>query len=147
MGVSLKCQYGVRALFELSRRWGKGGLVRIPEIAETQAIPARFLENILNQLRQGGFVESRRGKGGGFTLARPPSAISLSEVITFIDGHIYAVGCEGEPPLHNCRLRGSCVFIAVWREARQALENVYNSKTFQDLLDADAPAGLLEYNI
>lgn len=146
MGVSLKCQYGVRALFELSRRWGEG-LVRIPEIAATQAIPARFLENILNQLRQGGFVESRRGKGGGFMLSRPPSTITLGEIITFMDGQIYSVDCEGEQPLHPCRLRGSCVFMEIWREARDALEQVYNQKTLQDLLDAEKPAGLLDYNI
>ena len=70
MSVSLKCQYGLRALFELARRAGNGP-TRIQEIAEAQAIPPRFLENILNQLRRGGFVESRRGKAGGFVLARP----------------------------------------------------------------------------
>ncbi|MDR2162008.1 MAG: Rrf2 family transcriptional regulator [Desulfovibrio sp.] len=136
MGVSLKCQYGLRALFELSRRWGEG-LVRIPEIAEAQAIPLRFLENILNQLRQGGFVESRRGKGGGFVLSRPPSTISLAQIVTFIDGEIFNLDCEGDPPLHHCRLRGSCVFLPVWREARAALQAVYEGKTLQDLLEAD----------
>ena len=57
MSVSLKCQYGLRALFELAKRTGSGP-TRIQEIAEAQAIPPRFLENILNQLRRGGFVES-----------------------------------------------------------------------------------------
>ena len=138
MGISLKCQYGVRALFELSRRWGDHELVRIPEIAQAQAIPARFLENILNQLRQGGFVESRRGKGGGFMLSRPPSTITLADIVTFIDGHIYAVDCEGNPPIHRCRLKGDCVFISIWQEARAALEKVYGRHTLQNLLDAEA---------
>lgn len=139
MAVSLKCQYGLRALFELSGRWGEG-LVRIPEIAQAQAIPERFLENILNQLRQGGFVESRRGKGGGFMLTRAPSLITLAEIIEFVDGQIYSIDCEGSRPLHHCRFKGNCVFLAVWREARNALIRVYAGKTLQDLLDAQHPA-------
>ena len=67
MSVSLKCQYGLRALFELARRTGSAP-TRIQEIAEAQASPPRFLDNILNQLRRGGFVDSRRGKAGGFAL-------------------------------------------------------------------------------
>jgi Rrf2 family protein len=146
MGVSLKCQYGLRALFELSRRWGRG-LVRIPEIAEAQAIPARFLENILNQLRQGGFVESRRGRGGGFMLSRAPSTVTLAQIVTFIDGQIYSLDCEGEPPLHRCPFRGTCVFLPVWREARAALESVYAGKTLQDLLEDDQRGVLPDYSI
>jgi Rrf2 family protein len=146
MGVSLKCQYGLRALFELSRRWGRG-LVRIPEIAEAQAIPARFLENILNQLRQGGFVESRRGRGGGFMLSRAPSTVTLAQIVTFIDGQIYSLDCEGEQPLHRCPFKGSCVFLPVWREARTALESVYAGKTLQDLLEEDQRGALPDYSI
>ena len=91
MGVSLKCQYGLRALFELARREGEG-LVRLTEIAEKQAIPGRFLENILNQLRQGGFVESRRGKDGGFVLLwrRPAGQIvaeAAKQILKFRDVH------------------------------------------------------------
>ncbi|MDR2124588.1 MAG: Rrf2 family transcriptional regulator [Desulfovibrio sp.] len=148
MGVSLKCRYGLRALYELARHWGGGRLVRIPSIAEAQAIPERFLENILNQLRGGGFVDSRRGRGGGFILARPPAAITMAEIITFIDGQIYDVDCEGEHPIHKCRFRSSnCVFLPVWREARQCLENVYAAKTLQDLLDVDAGWSTADYSI
>ncbi|MDR1241657.1 MAG: Rrf2 family transcriptional regulator [Deltaproteobacteria bacterium] len=136
MGVSLKCQYGLRALFELAKSWG-GELRRIPEIAEEQAIPERFLENILNHLRQGGFVESRRGKGGGFMLAKAPSTVSIADIVSHIDGNIYAIDCEGALPVHKCRLKGDCVFLPVWREARAALQAVYSGKTLQDLLDAD----------
>ncbi|MDR1946890.1 MAG: Rrf2 family transcriptional regulator [Desulfovibrio sp.] len=147
MGVSLKCQYGLRALYELSRHWG-GGLVRIPSIAEAQAIPERFLENILNQLRGGGFVDSRRGRGGGFMLSRPPGTITLAEIIKFIDGQIYGVDCEGDHPIHKCRFRGGrCVFLPVWREARDCLENVYSGKTLQDLLDADQSKSSSDYCI
>ncbi|MDR2489382.1 MAG: Rrf2 family transcriptional regulator [Desulfovibrio sp.] len=146
MGVSVKCRYGLRALFELSKRWGDG-LVRIPEIAAAQAIPERFLENILNQLRQGGFVESRRGKGGGFMLSRQPSAITVEEIITFIDGQIYGVDCEGDPPLHPCRLKGHCIFLPLWQDARAALEAVYSKKTLQDMVDIERRPRFPDYTI
>ncbi|GHV53631.1 AsnC family transcriptional regulator [Deltaproteobacteria bacterium] len=146
MGVSVKCQYGLRALYELSRRWG-GGVVRISEIAEAQDIPISFLESIMTQLRQGGFVMSRRGKYGGFQLARHPSSIALDEVIEFIDGGIYSVDCEGDRPLQLCKLKGRCVFLAVWKEARDTLTKVYKSKTLQDLLDLEQVAEPLNFII
>ena len=139
MGASLKCQYGLRALFELSRRYGQG-LVCVPDISKAQAIPMRFLENILNQLRQGGFVESRRGKNGGFMLAKPPAAITVADVVEFMDGGIYNIGCDGERPEHICELRGHCVFMPVWREAKKAIENAYRSKTLQNLLEDEGRA-------
>ncbi|GFH62801.1 MAG: Rrf2 family transcriptional regulator [Candidatus Desulfovibrio kirbyi] len=146
MGVSVKCQYGLRALFELSRRWGEG-LVRLAVIAEVQDMPPAFLENIMNQLRQGGFVESRRGKFGGFQLARAPATIRLSEIIAFIDGGIYTIDCEGDKPVQRCKLKGTCVFLSVWQEARVALKKVYGNKTLQDLLDADAARCMHNYSI
>ena len=146
MSVSQKCQYGLRALFELARRRGEG-VTRLQDVAAAQAIPQRFLENILNQLRQGGFVESRRGKNGGFTLARAPSATTLLEIISFIDGPIYAFDCEGNDPLHKCPLRGGCIFMPVWAEARAALEKVYAAKTLQDLLDDEVNCKIPAYDI
>lgn len=136
MGISLKCQYGLRALFELARH-NKDGLLRLSDIAERQAIPARFLENILNQLRQGGFVESRRGKNGGFALLRPADAIRVGDLIRFFEGPIHPVDCAGDAPTHVCPLKGGCVFMPLWDEARHALENVYDKWTLQDLVDED----------
>ncbi|MDR1489666.1 MAG: Rrf2 family transcriptional regulator [Desulfovibrio sp.] len=146
MGVSLKCQYGLRALFELSRNW-EGGLLRIPAIAKTQDIPERFLENILNQLRGGGFVKSRRGRGGGFQLSKPPGTITVADVVRFIDGQIYSLSCEGDQPLHHCDLKRRCIFKPLWQKARIALEDVYNSVTLQDLLDEERRGGSPDYSI
>jgi len=135
MSVSVKCQYGLRALFELARRKDQG-LVRLQDVAEAQEIPQRFLENILNQLRQGGFVDSRRGKDGGFMLLKAPSQITVKDVVSFIDGPIYPVECAGATPLRKCPFQGSCVFNGLWTEARRSLENVYEGTTLEDLLQA-----------
>ena len=126
MSVSLKCQYALRALFELAKRQ-ESGLVTVADIASRQAIPPRFLENILNQLRGGGFVSSTRGTNGGYVLARPAKEIAVGEIIRFIEG-----------PMHKCPLKGNCVFMSLWDDARKALEAVYDSRTLQHLVDDEA---------
>jgi Rrf2 family protein len=136
MKISLKCQYAVRALFALARRGGEG-LSRVTEIAEKQDIPPRFLENIFNQLRQGGFVESKRGKDGGFFLSRAARDIRVGDVIRFIEGPLHPTGCGSESFAGNCRFRGRCAFLRLWDDAEKALESVYDSTTLQDLVDED----------
>lgn len=135
--VSQKCLYGIRALFELSKHWQSRDLIKLHQIAKAQSIPKRFLENILNQLRQGEFVESRRGKEGGFRLNRHPSEISVGDVIRFIDNSLFPVNCEGEDPSYKCPLKGKCIFLELWSNAMTALESVYNAKTFQHLIEDD----------
>ena len=134
MSLSLKCQYAVRALFELSKRDGEG-LIRLQEIAEAQHIPRRFLENILNELRQGGFVVSKRGKDGGFRLNRLPSDISVGDVVRFIENSVHPVECVAD---HLCPLTGKCIFISLWDEAKQAVERVYDEKKMADLVREEA---------
>ncbi|MGE4537346.1 MAG: Rrf2 family transcriptional regulator [Desulfovibrio sp.] len=136
MPVTQKCQYALRALFELARRKGDGP-IPAGGIAERQAIPKRFLEVILHQLRQGGFVDAQRGKEGGFYLARPAETVTVGEVIRFMDGPISPVDCHRERPGHDCPLHGGCVFREMWEEARDALEKVYDARTLRDLLEED----------
>jgi len=134
--VSQKCQYAVRALFELAKRHGHGP-VKIAEIAEAQAIPMRFLEVILGQLRQAGFVESRRGKEGGYLLAVPPSLLTVGEVIRFVEGPLAPVSCLAGEVRSVCPLHGSCVFLGMWEKAGQAASAVYDGTTFQGLVDEE----------
>jgi Rrf2 family transcriptional regulator, cysteine metabolism repressor len=137
MLISQRCQYALRAVFELARRSGRGS-AKIDQIAAAQAIPPRFLAAILNQLKQGGFVASRRGSDGGYTLTRPPSALTVGELIRFIEGPIGPVGCIDAEPAGRCPLAGSCVFRSLWDEARQAMENVYDATTFEDLIERES---------
>jgi Rrf2 family protein len=134
--VSLKCQYALRALFALAR--GEyNGLPSVVEIAEEQDIPPRFLENIFIQLRQGGFVDSKRGKEGGFFLARSPRDIRVGDVIRCIEGPMHPTGCDSEPSRRVCRFRGRRAFARLWDEAEKALRAVYDSTTLQDLVETD----------
>jgi len=137
MFISQKCQYAVRAIFELSKRYGKGP-VRIADIAEAQAIPPRFLEVILGQLKQAGFVVSQRGSKGGYSLARHPSELSIGEVIRFVEGPVGPVVCAMGSKHSECPLYGDCVFLPIWERVRSAVSGVYDETTFQSLVELDA---------
>lgn len=134
MLTSQKCQYALRGLFELAKHYGQGP-VKIGEVAEAQAIPPRFLEIILGQLKQAGFVQSRRGAEGGYLLVRSPESLAVGEVIRFVDGPIGPVACVAGDPSDRCPLRGSCVFMPMWKKAQRAIAEVYDNTTFRDLLD------------
>ena len=139
MSVSQKCQYGLRAVFELAKRWGNGP-TSVSQIAEVQAIPPRFLELILGQLRQGGFVESRRGVHGGYLLTMDPARLYVGQIIQFIDGPVAPVRCVAGNKESDCPLRGNCAFMSMWSRARDAVAGVYDQTSFQDLIEEEAAA-------
>ena len=133
MSLSQKCQYAVRAVYELARRRQGSELTTIAHIARAQAVPARFLETILSQLRQAGFVEARRGVQGGYLLRVAPKDLTVGEVIRSIDGPQDPVRCtngQDEP----CQLVGRCVFMKLWQDASSAAAKVYQT-TFHDLME------------
>ena len=134
MDISQKCQYGLRALLELSLHVGQGP-VKTGDIAKSQAIPLKFLEVILVELKRGGFVESRRGVNGGYLLIGKPSELTAGQIITFIDGPIMPVDCVGGGASLNCPQKDKCVFLDMWLEARDVVAAVYNGTTFQQLVE------------
>jgi Rrf2 family transcriptional regulator, cysteine metabolism repressor len=147
--VSQKCQYAIRAVFELARRHGEGP-IKISQIAEIQDIPQRFLEVILNQLRRAGFVQSRRGADGGYAIARQPNEIMVGEIVQFIDGPHVPVACMTDKNYQHCALHGNCVFMGMWQRAAQAVSDVYDGTSFQDLINDHAgmqPKDSLTYSI
>ena len=139
MSVSQKCQYGLRALFELSKR-DRTKPTTISQIAKAQAIPPKFLELILGELRQGGFVESRRGVHGGYLLVAAPGSLTVGDIIRFIDGPIAPVRCLNTIKKADCSLKGNCAFMGMWDRAREALSEVYDKASFQDLIDEEEAA-------
>ncbi len=133
MNVSQKSRYALKAVLELSVRFGQGP-VSISQIAKTQAIPARFLEAILAQLKRGGFVASRRGNEGGYILARPPAEVSVGDVLRVLQGPPLATLCANHP-MTECPHGGNCVFAKLWERACSAVDAVYDSTNFQALTD------------
>lgn len=136
MRVSAKVDYGLRAVIELARR--EGGLTRAQDIGEAQGIPLKFLETILQQLRQARLVESLRGPHGGHRLARPAGEIRLADVVRALDGPL--AGVNGAPPEELPEGAMRDVWIAVRASLRRVLENV----TLADVAAADLPAAVAE---
>jgi Rrf2 family cysteine metabolism transcriptional repressor len=135
MLISRKCRYALRAVLELAMRNGKGP-VKIADIAEAQAIPARFLEAILSQLKEAGLVVSRRGKEGGYFLDRSPDEITIGHVVESIQGSSVVVECMTSLK-DRCTFYSDCVFLPVWEEAQEAIADIYSRFTFQHLADSE----------
>lgn len=138
--VSQKCQYTLRALFELAKRGGEDNPLTVAEIAAAQAIPRRFLELIFLDLRTNGMVESRRGNRGGYVLRGCPKTISVGDVIRAVDGSLAPVRCAEGRSDKDCRLKNRCAFMDLWLKAQKAMEDVYNKTTLQDLIDNERTA-------
>jgi Rrf2 family transcriptional regulator, cysteine metabolism repressor len=136
MLVSQKAQYALRAVFELARQHGKGW-IKISDVAEAQAIPVRFLEVILSQVKQAGFVASRRGAEGGYMLTVDPRELTVGRVLQFIQGPVGPVGCVTGGSEADCPLYGNCAFMGLWERVQKAMSDVYEKTTFQDLIDEE----------
>jgi Rrf2 family protein len=133
MSVSSKCYYAIRAIYALAEHPGPEPL-KIAEIAERERIPVRFLEVILGQLKGGGFVQSRRGAEGGYRLVRPADALTVGEIMRYVDGPIAPVDCVSRSRPRECEFHGECHFFGFWGRMRQAISDVVDRTTFADLI-------------
>jgi len=136
MLITQKKQYALRAVFELARRKGKGP-VKSLEIAEAQAIPLRFLEVILSQLKRKGLVASKRGIHGGYTLNRMPGEITVGQIFRLLDDSDGSTECISCVNKKNCPFLGDCVFMGMWNSAHEAMNKVYDTTTIQHLVDSE----------
>jgi Rrf2 family protein len=131
--ITRKCRYALRAIFELALR-DTTDPVKIQDIALSQAIPPRFLEVILAELKHGGFVESRRGNEGGYMLARPPCDLTVGEVISFLQGNAHDRDRTG---LDGPDLMGDYVFSKMWEKVTGAIADIYSNTNFADLVEQE----------
>jgi Rrf2 family protein len=99
--LSRKSKYGLKALLVLAQRAGDGPVL-ISELADQEAIPKKFLEAILLELKRHGVVQSQKGKGGGYFLRRKPSEVTFGEVIRVLDGPLAAVPCVSQMAYARC---------------------------------------------
>ena len=131
MKITYKGDYALKAMLDLAVHYGD--LVTIHEVAERIDAPIKFLEQVLLELKKGGFVESRRGKIGGYLLARSPEKIRLGDVVRFVDGPIEPIACV-KPGYQDCEDRGKCVFRSIWQDVTSATVSVIDNVTFGDLV-------------
>jgi Rrf2 family protein len=129
-----KEQYALRAMFELAKHEGKGP-TKISEIAQAQAIPLRFLEVILSQLKGSGLIDSKRGFYGGYYLIKPPHKITVGDILRFLQGPEDPTHCSACISKANCPFNNNCAFASMWQEVKDAIFKIYDQTTMQDLLD------------
>jgi Rrf2 family protein len=129
-----KEQYALRAIFELAKHAGQGP-TKISEIAEAQAIPLRFLEVILSQLKGSGFIDSKRGFYGGYYLIQPADKISVGDVMRFLQGPQDPNQCTACISKTACPLNNNCAFAPMWLKVKAAIYKIYDETTIKDLLD------------
>ncbi|MGD9211385.1 MAG: Rrf2 family transcriptional regulator [Desulfobacteraceae bacterium] len=104
-----KNQYALRAIYELARRYGKGP-TKVATIAAQQAIPVRFLEVILNQLKKSGLVQAKRGFQGGYSLLRPPQDVLVGDVLRFMQHTKRSGSCLACVSPNGCPFDHNCIF-------------------------------------
>ncbi len=137
MLITQKKQYALRAIFELAKHFGQGP-IKVSDIARAQAIPLRFLEVILNQLKKSGFVDSKRGYQGGYELSRKPKDVAVGDVIRFMDKRgDQPPDCIACVSRDNCPFGGECALSPMWEKVWESLFCVYDGTTMQDLLDIE----------
>ena len=126
MKLSVKVEYACRVLAHIARLQVKGELAHIETMAEEEAVPANYMVQILGELREGGLILSRRGKQGGYTLARSPDLITLFDIVSLVDGALLEFG-SGKQGRSGKRVA------AAWSEVRGAMEATARGITLDKL--------------
>ena len=129
-----KGKYGLKAMLYLAGL-GENEIAQVAQIAEANNIPKKFLDQIFADLRRAGLVHSKKGKAGGYALARPPSEIKAGQIIRAIDGPIAPFPCASVTAYRPCKDcdEDLCRVRRLMIEARNALSSVLDTKTLADM--------------
>lgn len=139
MKITYKGDYALKTILDLALHHGNTP-VAISDLSRRLDIPAKFLEQILLELKKGGFVQSRRGKIGGYLLVKAPAKIKLGEVIRFIDGSSNPVACV-DKNYKGCSDITTCVFRNIWQRVAASTSAIIDNITFEDLTKKIKSAG------
>lgn len=131
MKITYKGDYAFKAILDLAVHNGEPQ--KIEAIAMRQDIPVKFLEQILLHLKNGRYVKSLRGKSGGYLLAKKPNAITLGEIIRFIEGPIEPISCIAKHAKSHCNFEPECVFVDIFRKIADDTAKVVDGVSFEDL--------------
>lgn len=134
--ISKRTQYGLKAMLALGRHYGEGPVL-IADVAKAEAIPLKFLEGILLDLKSHGLLGSKKGRGGGYQLTRNPSTITLGSIIRTMEGPLAPLPCASETayrPCEECSDIESCGTRIIMRQVRDAIADVLDKTTLADLM-------------
>jgi len=129
--VTTKGRYGVNAMVELALCYGQGP-VSLREIAERQCIPENYLEQLMNHLRKAELVTSIRGSQGGYVLSRPPSEMSVGEVLYVLEGDMSPVKCITDED-EGCGNNGGCPGRILWEKIYERIKTLIDAMTLEEI--------------
>ncbi|MET0181607.1 MAG: Rrf2 family transcriptional regulator [Caulobacterales bacterium] len=133
--LSKKAKYALKAMLRLAA--SPDALVQAGDIAEQESIPKKFLDLIFFELRNEGFIEARRGKGGGYTLALAPKDITIGEIIRAVDGPLAPIACASinfYERCADCKDERSCAIRKMMKQVRDATSEILDNITLADAL-------------
>ncbi len=137
MKLTKKGEYALRTLIQLgiAERLGRD-VVSVSDLSETENLPYKFIENILQELRRHGYVESKRGKDGGARLAKPMKEITIGEVVRLIDGRLAPIGCASETDYSRCTCPDEthCGLRMMMIDVRNAIARILDRYTLADVV-------------
>lgn len=137
MKVSTRGEYGMRAMVELSKRFGEGP-VSLTAIAQSATVPPAYLEQLIGPLRRAELVTSTRGAHGGYELSRDPADIRVGDVYRVLEGPVAPMDCVSEvEPDEQCPLIDGCATRVVWLKVRDSIVEALDSTTLADLVHQD----------
>ena len=141
-----KGKYGLKAMVHLAGL-EPGALAQVADVAEANAISKKFLDHILTELRHAGLVYSKKGKGGGYALARPPSDIRVGAIVRVLDGPLAPIPCASVTafrPCEDCSDLRTCAVRQMMVEARNAVANVLDNRTLAEMRALADPPELVD---
>jgi Rrf2 family protein len=128
MKISKKSDYALRVLFTLVEHYGQGP-ISIRELAERNAVPKRFLEHIMLDLKSQGWVKSLPGKAGGYTLAQRPEQIHMGQVVRHFDNILAPINCVSIREYETCSQESTCRFRRVFLQIRNETAHLMDNAT------------------
>ena len=133
--LTKKGKYGLKAMVHLAGL-EPDGLAQVADIAKTNSISKKFLDHILTELRHAGFVYSKKGRGGGYALARPANEIRVGAIIRVLDGPLAPIPCASVTAFRactDCKEPSACAVRRVMIEARNAVADLLDNRTLSEL--------------
>ena len=131
--LTRKGKYGLKAMIALAKANGDGPVL-IGNLAEQEAIPKKFLENILLALKHRGLVHSRKGPGGGYQLGREPEKISVGDIVRALDGPLALVSCVSQTayaPCEECVTEKDCAVRRIFQQVRDQTAKILDGTTLK----------------
>jgi Rrf2 family protein len=149
MMLSARGKYGLKAMIHLAEAEGMGG-IQGAAIADEQNIPKKFLDTILLELKNNGLVHSKKGKGGGYSLAKPAGQISIGQIIRILDGPLAAIACASRTayrPCVDCPDVEACRIRQLMSEVRDATAAILDNTSLATLTGPQGRKRILSYDI